>query len=56
MEGFNLKKLSEMEVRKQFQIELSNRFAAVENLSGSEDINRAWKNIKENMKISVKGR
>jgi hypothetical protein len=28
VEQFNLKKLSEMEVRKQFQIELSNRFAA----------------------------
>jgi hypothetical protein len=29
VERFNLKKLSEMEVRKQFQIELSNRFAAL---------------------------
>ena len=28
---FNLRKLNEMEVRKQFQIELSNRFAALEN-------------------------
>jgi hypothetical protein len=51
---FNLKKLSETEVRKQFQIELSNRFAALENLNYSGDINRTWENIKENTKISAK--
>jgi hypothetical protein len=43
-----------MEGRKQYQIELSNRFAALENLNDSEDINRAWENIKENVKISAK--
>jgi hypothetical protein len=32
VESFNLKKLSEVEVRKQFQIELSNRFIALEDL------------------------
>jgi hypothetical protein len=52
--GFNLKKLSEMKVRKQCQIEISNRFAALENLNDSEDINTAWENIKENIKISDK--
>jgi hypothetical protein len=51
---FNFKKLSEMEVRKQFQIELSNRFAALENLNDSDDINRAWENIRENTKIAAK--
>ena len=35
---FNLRKLNELEVRKQYQIEISNRFAALENLSDSEDI------------------
>jgi len=30
------------------------RFAALEILSDSEDINRAWENIKENIKISAK--
>jgi hypothetical protein len=45
VERFNLKKLSEMEVRKQFQIEISNRFEALENLNDSEDINRDWENI-----------
>jgi hypothetical protein len=42
VERFDLKKLSEMEVRKQFQIEISNRFEALENLNDREDINRAW--------------
>jgi hypothetical protein len=31
-EVFNLKKLSELKVRKQYQIKISNRFAALENL------------------------
>jgi hypothetical protein len=56
VERFNLKKLSELEVRKQYQIKISNRFAALENLNVSEDIpvNRAWENIKERIKISAK--
>jgi hypothetical protein len=35
-------------------IKISDRFAALENLSDSEDINRAWKTIKENVKASAK--
>jgi hypothetical protein len=31
-ERFNLKKLRELEVRKQYQLKISNRFAALENL------------------------
>jgi hypothetical protein len=42
---FNLKKLSEMEVRKQYKIDISNRFAALESLKDSENINRAWENM-----------
>jgi hypothetical protein len=37
----NLRKLNELEVREQYQLEISNKTAAVENLSGSEEINRA---------------
>jgi hypothetical protein len=33
---------------------MSNRFAALENLNDSEDINRAGENIKENIKTSAK--
>jgi hypothetical protein len=43
-----------MEVRKEFQIEISNRFEALENLNDSEDVNRAWENIRENIKISTR--
>jgi hypothetical protein len=53
-ERFNLKRLSELDVRKQYQINISNRFASLENLNVSEDINRAWENIKESIKISAK--
>ena len=34
--------------------QISNRFAALENISDSEDINRTWENIKQNIKTSVK--
>ena len=50
---FNLKKLSKQEVRKQYQIKNSNRFAALENLNDSDNINRAWENIKRNIKTST---
>ena len=38
---FNLRKLNDLEVRKQYLIEITNRFAALENVSEDEDINRA---------------
>jgi len=53
-ERFNLRKLNELKVRKQYQIEITNKFAALENLSDDKDINRAWENIKENIKTSAK--
>ena len=46
VERFNLRKLNEMDVRQQYQIEITNRVAALGNLSDREDINRAWENIK----------
>ena len=54
MERCNPRKLHELEVRKQYQIKISNRFAASENLNVGEDINRAWENIRTNIKISSK--
>jgi len=39
---------------KHYQIEISNRFAALVNFSYGKDINRAWENIKENIKTSAK--
>ena len=43
-----------LEVRKQYQIAISNRLTALEILSDSEDINRAWENIQENIITSGK--
>jgi hypothetical protein len=40
-EIFNLRMLTELEVTKQYQIEITNEFAASENLRDGEDINRA---------------
>jgi predicted lipase len=54
VERFNLRKLNELEFRKQYQIKILNKFAALENLHGGKDINRAWENIKENIKTSAK--
>ena len=54
VDRFNPRKLSELEVRKQCQGKISNRFAALKNLIGSEDLNRAWENIKQNLRNSVK--
>ena len=53
-ERFNLRKLNELKVKKQYQIEISNRFGALGNLSDSEGINRAWENIKEDIKTLTK--
>jgi len=39
---FNLRKLNEPEVREQYQIKITNRFAALENLSDDEDVDRTW--------------
>jgi hypothetical protein len=50
----NLMKLNELEVRKQYYIKISNRFAALENLTDSEDIIRVWENIKENLILQIK--
>jgi hypothetical protein len=51
---FNLRKLNEPEVKEKYQIEITNRFSALENLNGDEDVNRAWESIKEKIKTSVK--
>jgi hypothetical protein len=40
-------KLNEVEGKEQYQVEISNRFAALENLDDDVDINRAWETIRE---------
>ena len=53
MERFNLKKLNEVDGKEQYPVEISNRFAALENLDTEVDINKGWETIRENIKISA---
>jgi hypothetical protein len=53
VERFNLRKLSELKGRKQYQMKISNGFSALEYLYDSKDINRAWENIQENIRTSA---
>jgi hypothetical protein len=43
-----------MEVKEKYQVESSNRFAALESLDESFDINNACESIRENIKTSAK--
>ena len=43
--------LNEPEIREQYQIEITRRFAALKNVN--KDVNRTWKNIKENILTSA---
>jgi hypothetical protein len=52
-EIFNLRKLNELDVREHYQLDITNKFAALESLTIGDDINRAWENIKENIKTSA---
>jgi len=39
MERFNLKSINEVEVKEQYQIKISNRFADLENLDDNDNLN-----------------
>ena len=54
MGRFNIRKQSELEVRKQYHVKISNRSAVLENLNESEDINRAWGNTNRISKPQLK--
>jgi hypothetical protein len=54
MERFNLRKLNELEGKLQYRVEVSNRFAALEDLDTKVGINSAWETIRENINISAK--
>jgi len=53
-ERFNLRKLKELEVKEKYQIEITNKSAALGNLNVDEDVNRVWENTKENLKTAAK--
>jgi hypothetical protein len=54
LETFDVKKLDDVEVKEKYKVEISNRFAALENLDDSMDINSVWESIRENTKLSAK--
>jgi hypothetical protein len=54
VERFNLKKLNEVKGKEKYLIEVSNRFAASEDLDTEVKINSAWKTIKGNIEVSGK--
>jgi hypothetical protein len=41
------------EIKQQFRVQISNRFAALEDLDAEEEINSAWETINEKTKISA---
>jgi hypothetical protein len=54
MERFNLKKLNEVEGKEKYCVEVSNRFAALEDLDTEVEINTIWGANRENIKILAK--
>jgi hypothetical protein len=49
-----IQKLIELEVRKQYQIKIRDRFVALENLTDNKDIDMNWENIKGISKSKLK--
>jgi hypothetical protein len=45
MERFNLKKLNYVQGKEQLCVEVSNRFAALEDLDAEAETNSAWESI-----------
>jgi hypothetical protein len=54
VEKLTLRKLSELEVRKQDQIEISKSLAVLETSGDSGNINRSWENNKESIQKLAK--
>jgi hypothetical protein len=54
LERFDLKRLDDIEVKENYQVEISNRFVALESSDESLDINNAWESTRENIKTSAK--
>jgi hypothetical protein len=54
MERFSLKKLNDVQNKKKHHTEVSNRFAALQDLDAEVECNSAWETIKESIRISAK--
>jgi hypothetical protein len=53
MKKFNLKRLTEVEVKEKYCVEVWNRFPALEDLDTEININSVWQTMRENIKILV---
>jgi hypothetical protein len=51
MQRFDLRELNDAEVKEQYRVKITNKFAALENFDDNVDMNRAWENIRENIKL-----
>jgi hypothetical protein len=49
-----MKTLDDIEVKEKYQVEISNRFAALESLEESFEINNAWESMRINIKNPAK--
>jgi hypothetical protein len=54
IQRFDLRKLNDAEVKEQYQVNITNRFTALENCDDNVDMNTARENIRENIKTSAK--
>lgn len=53
IEIFNLNKLNIMPLKEQYQVQISNRFASLENLDEDGDFSRAWEGVGDSIKITA---
>jgi hypothetical protein len=53
-ERFALKTLNEVQGKEKYLVEVSNRFAGMEDSDAEVEINSAWETIRENINISTK--
>jgi hypothetical protein len=54
MQRFYLRKLNDAQVKEQYQVKITNRYATLENFDDNVGVNRVWENIRESIKISAK--
>jgi hypothetical protein len=54
LEKYDLKSMDDVEVKEKYQVEISNRFTALEYLDENFDPNNALEIIRENIKTSAK--
>jgi hypothetical protein len=50
---FSLKKLNKVDGKEKYHVEVSNRFAALEDLDTEVEINSTWEMIRDDTKISA---